>query len=122
MDKPVLVALVAYAMIALILTRGVLVDSGLSVFQKIAQAIIIWVIPVFGMSIVLLMQGNNHTRAEMKGLVPFPFYLAAPAHRAMDHYLAMYKTVLGTTAVLMLGMGISRPVAAIQPAALRDLQ
>lgn len=30
------------------------------------------------MSLVLLMQGNNHTRAEMKGLVPFPFYLAAP--------------------------------------------
>jgi hypothetical protein len=89
MDKPVLVALVAYAMIALILTRGVLVDSGLSVFQKIIQAIIIWVIPVFGMSIVLLMQGNNHTRAEMKGLVPFPFYLAAPAHQS-DGSLSSY--------------------------------
>jgi len=74
-----LIALSAYALIALILTRGVVADSGLSVFQKIAQTIIIWFIPVLGMSVVLLMQGNNHTRAEMKTLVPFPFYLVAPA-------------------------------------------
>ncbi len=79
LDKPVLVTLGAHALVALILTRGLLVDSGLSVFQKIAQAVIVWLIPVFGMSVVLLMQGNNHTRAEMKSLVPFPFYLAAPA-------------------------------------------
>ena len=41
--------------------------------------IIIWLIPILGKSVVLLMQANNHTRAEMKSLVPFPFYLAAPA-------------------------------------------
>jgi hypothetical protein len=74
-----LIALSAYVLIALILTRGVIADSGLSVFQKIAQTMIIWLIPVFGMCVVLVMQGNNHTRAEMKSLVPFPFYLAAPA-------------------------------------------
>ena len=79
LDKPVVVALGVYAITALILTRGILADSGLSVFQKIVQTMIIWLIPVFGMIVVLLMQGNNHTRAEMKRLVPFPFYLAAPS-------------------------------------------
>jgi hypothetical protein len=68
-------------MIAIILTRGVITDPGLSILQRVAQSVIIWLIPVFGMIIVLLMQGNNHTRAEMKGLVPFPFYLVAPAVR-----------------------------------------
>ena len=58
------------------------VDSSLSVFQKIAQTMIIWLIPLLGMSVVLLMQGNNHTRAEMKNLVPFPFYLVAPARQS----------------------------------------
>lgn len=72
-------ALVGYAIIAVIVTRGVFADTGLSFFQKVAQTMIIWVIPVLGMSIVLLMQGNNHTRAEMKSLVPFPFYLVAPS-------------------------------------------
>ena len=77
--KPALIALVVYAIVAVIVTRGVILDPGLSVFQKIAQAMIVWFIPVLGMSAVLLMQGNSHTRAEMKSLVPFPFYLVAPA-------------------------------------------
>lgn len=80
-DRPVLIALFAYALVAIIVTRGVVADTGLSVFQKVTQSLIIWLIPAFGMSIVLLMQGNNHTRAEMKKLVPFPFYLAAPARQ-----------------------------------------
>lgn len=82
LDKPILVALCVYALIALILTRGVIVDPGLTIFQKIAQAMIVWLIPVLGLCVVLFMQGNNHTRAEMRKLVPFPFYLAAPAVRS----------------------------------------
>ena len=54
-------------------------DSGLGAIQKIAQTLIIWLIPVFGMSLVLLLLGNGHTRDDMKRLVPFPFYLIAPA-------------------------------------------
>lgn len=82
MDKTILIALFGYALVAVIVTRGVVADNGLSAFQKLTQSSIVWLIPVFGMSIVLLMQGNNHTRAEMKRLVPFPFYLAAPARRS----------------------------------------
>lgn len=87
MDRFLLIALIGYALVAIIVTRGVIADSGLSVLQKVAQSMIIWLIPVFGMSIVLLMQGNNHTRTEMKKLVPFPFYLAAPA-RPIDGSLS----------------------------------
>ena len=79
MDRPVLIALGVYAVVALIITRGVAADAGLTIPQKIVQVLIIWFVPVFGMCAVLLMQGNNHTRAEMRSLVPFPFYLASPS-------------------------------------------
>ena len=74
---PFVVALGIYVMIGLIITRGVVADSGLTILQKLIQTLMIWLIPVFGMCVVLLMQGNDHTRAEMKSLVPFPFYLVA---------------------------------------------
>lgn len=96
LGKPVLLALVFYAVVALILTRGVIADPGLSGFQKIAQTMIIWLIPVIGMSVVLLMQGNSHTRDEMKRLVPFPFYLTASS-RPGDGSLAgsIHDTAVG---------------------------
>ena len=76
-EKPILMMLGAYVVIGLIVTRGIALDVGLTVLQKIAQVLIIWLIPVFGICLVLVMQGNNHTRSEMKNLVPFPFYLVA---------------------------------------------
>jgi len=78
-DKPVLIAIGVYAVVGLTITRGVAADPGLTVLQKIVQVLIIWIVPLIGMCVVLLMQGNNHTRAEMKSLVPFPFYLASPS-------------------------------------------
>lgn len=76
-EKPIIMILGVYVVVGLIITRGIVVDAGLTVFQKVAQTLIIWLVPVFGMCVVLLMQGNNHTRSEMKSLVPFPFYLVA---------------------------------------------
>ena len=77
LELPFVIALGIYVMIGLIITRGITADSGLTILQKLIQTLIIWLIPVFGMCVVLLMQGNNHSRAEMKSLVPFPFYLVA---------------------------------------------
>lgn len=74
--KPVLITLGVYVVIMLIITRGIVIDSGLTVLQKFFQILIIWLIPVIGASLVLAMQGNNYTRTEMRSLVPFPFYLA----------------------------------------------
>ena len=88
MDRFVLIAAGAYLAIVLIVTRGVLLDPGLSPFQKLAQTTIVWLVPVFGMTVVLLMQGNNHTRDEMKTLVPFPFYLAASTSASTNGSLA----------------------------------
>ena len=59
----------------LIVTMAVVREVGLQTIQKILQTILVWVLPVIGGSIVLAMQGQNHTRDEMKKLVPFPFYL-----------------------------------------------
>ena len=78
-DKPVLIAIGVCAVVGLIVTRGVAADAGLTIFQKLIQVLIIWIVPVFGICAVLLMQGNNHTRAEMRSLVPFPFYLVSPS-------------------------------------------
>ncbi len=76
-EGPVAILLVIYGVVGLIITRGVILDSGLSALQRTIQVIIIWLIPAVGMCIVLLLQGYSHTREEMKRLVPFPFYLAA---------------------------------------------
>jgi len=86
-EKPIIMMLGVYVVIGFIITRGIVVDAGLTVFQRVAQTLIIWLVPVFGMCVVLLMQGNNHTRSEMKSLVPFPFYLVAQT-RPRDGSLA----------------------------------
>ena len=88
-EKPILIMLGLYVVVGLIVTRGIVLDTGLTILQKVAQILIIWLIPVFGMCFVLLLQGNSHTRSEMKDLVPFPFYLVAHA-RPGDGSLASF--------------------------------
>ena len=86
-ENPIIMMLGVYVLIGLIVTRGIVLDAGLTVLQKVAQILIIWLIPVLGVCLVLVMQGNNHTRSEMKNLVPFPFYLVAHS-RPVDGSLA----------------------------------
>jgi hypothetical protein len=59
-----------------VVSRGVILDSGLSWSQKSLQLAVIWLIPVIGGAVVLAMQGQNHTVKEMRSLYPFPFYFA----------------------------------------------
>lgn len=57
-----------------IVSRGVLLDDGLTWIQRILQILIVWILPIIGSAIVLLMQGQSHSRSEMRSLVPFPLY------------------------------------------------
>lgn len=59
-----------------IVTLAVSRDEGLSASQKIAQILIVWVLPFFGGIAMLALVGSYHTREQMKSMVPYPFYLA----------------------------------------------
>lgn len=50
-------------------------DDGLTRSQKIVQIVLAWLVPVLGPVTVLGFQGRNHTRQEMKELVPPPFHM-----------------------------------------------
>ena len=60
-------------------------DGGLNGLQKIAQAAIVWLLPVVGAVSILMLIASHHSRSEMKRLVPFPLYLAAPARYQYAH-------------------------------------
>ena len=76
MSKAVFIPLVLLLVFNLVITQGLIRDGGLTAFQKIAQIFLVWLIPFFGGLIVLNMQGMNHTRSEMRDILPFPFYFA----------------------------------------------
>ncbi len=59
-----------------IVTLAISRDDGLSPPQKLAQILIVWILPFLGSLAMLALVGSYHTRDEMKSMVPFPFYLA----------------------------------------------
>lgn len=69
-------ALVSYGLFSLVVSIGLARDSSLSTGQKLWQMLVAWLIPFVGGALMLAWQGHHHPRAEMKSLVPFPFYLA----------------------------------------------
>ena len=73
----VLIALGMLGLFNLVISIGVMRDSGLTPLQKFLQVTMAWLIPVMGGLIVLVIQASHHTREEMKSLVPYPFYMAA---------------------------------------------
>ena len=73
------------AVLNLVVMVGVWRNPGLSGFQKLGQSILIWLLPVIGASIVLAFLGQNHTRDEMRSLVPFPFYMVGYKRREREY-------------------------------------
>jgi hypothetical protein len=73
------------AVLNLVVMVGVWRNPGLSGFQKFGQSILIWLLPVIGASIVLAFLGQNHTRDEMRSLVPFPFYMVGYKRREREY-------------------------------------
>jgi hypothetical protein len=69
----------------LVVMIGVWRDSGLSGFQKSGQTLLIWLLPAIGASIVLAFLGQNHTRDEMRSLVPFPFHMVGYKRREREY-------------------------------------
>ena len=69
----------------LVVTIGVWRDRGLSGFQKSGQSLLIWFLPVIGASIVLAFLGQNHTRDEMRSLVPAPFHMVGYKRREREY-------------------------------------
>ena len=64
---------------------GVWRDPGLSNLQKLGQSLLIWLLPVLGASIVLAFLGQNHTRDEMRSLVPPPFHMVGYKRREREY-------------------------------------
>jgi len=58
-------------------TIGLIRDGGATPLQKSVQAMVIWLVPFVGAGLILALIGSHHSRAEVKSMVPFPFYLAA---------------------------------------------
>ena len=67
----------AVALFNVIMSVALIRDGGLYPRQKLAQALIVWLLPALGATITLSFMAANHTRAEMRRLVPFPLYLLA---------------------------------------------
>ena len=75
-----------YLLFNLIVTRGLLLDDGLTGKQKLIQALVSWLVPIIGGCVVIVMQGQNHTRSEMKALMPFPFYFVGHEQRPTNPF------------------------------------
>ncbi len=73
----VLVAGAVLLVFNLVVTWGLIRDDGATLFQKFCQFFVIWLLPLLGGAFILSLIGSHHTRAEMKSMVPFPFYLVA---------------------------------------------
>jgi hypothetical protein len=73
------------ALLNLVVMIGVWRDSGLSSFQKLGQTLLILLLPAIGASIVLAFLGQNHTRDEMRSLVPFPFHMVGYKRREREY-------------------------------------
>ena len=93
MNNAVFFLISVYVAFNLIVTRGLLLDDGLTGKQKLLQALVSWFIPIIGGCFVIAMQGQNHTRSEMKALMPFPFYLAGQADRPKNPFKAVASSV-----------------------------
>ncbi len=72
-----LIALAVLGVFNLGVTWALIQDHGVTPAQKFGQTLVIWLLPVVGGILILSLVGSHHTRAEMKEMVPFPFYLAA---------------------------------------------
>lgn len=75
-----------YLLFNLVVTRGLLLDDGLTGKQKLIQALMSWLIPIIGGCVVIVMQGQNHTRSEMKALMPSPFYFVGHEQRPTNPF------------------------------------
>lgn len=73
----ILAAIGALLLINTVVTVGLIKDVAATAFQKLAQGLVIWIIPFVGAGLILAFIGSHHSRKEMRSLVPFPFYLAA---------------------------------------------
>ena len=82
-----------YLLFNLIVTRGLLLDDGLTGKQKLIQALVSWLVPIIGGCVVIVMQGQNHTRSEMKALMPFPFYLVGHMERPTNPFKSASSSV-----------------------------
>ena len=70
----------------LIVMIAVFRDQGLTVLQKTAQTFLIWILPFIGALIVLVFLAQNHTRAEMRSLVPPPFHMVGYQRREREYH------------------------------------
>lgn len=81
-NPPFLIAGAIFLVFNLVVTWALIRDDGTTVFQKSFQFFVIWLLPVLGGALILALVGSHHTRADMRSMVPFPFYLAAPKPKA----------------------------------------
>ena len=84
MEQLLVVTAACYVLFGLIVTRSILKDDALYMRQKVMQIALVWLVPFFGGLLVLTMQGNSYSRAEMRRFVPFPFYLLGHRFRRSD--------------------------------------
>ena len=86
MNNTVLFAISVYVLFNLIVTRGLLLDSGLTARQRLLQAVMSWLVPIVGGCFVIALQGERYPRSELKALLPFPFYFAGHVERRKNPF------------------------------------
>ena len=59
-------------------------DVGTTPYQKIVKLLVIWLFPIFGGVLMLVLVASHYTRDEMKSLVPFPFYMASVSKKRSE--------------------------------------
>ena len=83
--------LAAYVVISVIVTRSLILDHALGRKQKLMQLLIVWLVPIIGGCVVLVVQGQGYSRTEMKSLVPFLFHLVGNVDRKANTFRSMHE-------------------------------
>ena len=76
-DTVFVVAVAIHVFLASLSIIAVVRDDSLTRFQRSIQALIALLVPIFGPMFILTMLVSFHSRADLKGLLPYPLYLLA---------------------------------------------
>jgi hypothetical protein len=76
MTTGIIVLLVLLLLFNLAITIGVVRDYSLTPLQRVAQVVMIWVLPGIGGFTAPIFPGAHHSRSELRTLLPFPLYYA----------------------------------------------
>ncbi|MEM6818064.1 MAG: hypothetical protein AAF578_04700 [Pseudomonadota bacterium] len=73
-----------HCIFGLVVLRALVRDHTLYLSQKIAQSLIVVLVPILGPIGILVLLASLHEKSELRELLPFPLYHLAQDHAKLD--------------------------------------